>query len=230
MPALTRDGCRALLALLCAAVLTGCSDARPPTAASTPSATTSPTASASSGEVPLAPGERLVATAVVDVVAVFADAGSATPTRRLDRREQTSGELVFLVEEQRDDRLRVQLPVRPNGSTGWVRTADVALTVTDFAVEVRLSDHELIVRKAGDEVLRAPIGVGTAATPTPGGSYYLEELLQPPAPGRTAPTPTGCPASPTSSPRSPAARPSSASTAPTGPTWSVRTSAAAASA
>jgi lipoprotein-anchoring transpeptidase ErfK/SrfK len=31
-------------------------------------------------------------------------------------------------------------------------------------------------------VLRAPVGVGTTDTPTPGGRYYLKELLQPPTP------------------------------------------------
>jgi lipoprotein-anchoring transpeptidase ErfK/SrfK len=40
----------------------------------------------------------------------------------------------------------------------------------------------LTVTEGEREVLRAPVGVGTTDTPTPGGRYYLKELLQPPTP------------------------------------------------
>lgn len=59
---------------------------------------------------------------------------------------------------------------------------DVALASHRFAVEVRLSDHEIVVTRAGRAVLTSDIGVGTQDTPTPGGDYYVKELLAPPDP------------------------------------------------
>lgn len=66
---------------------------------------------------------------------------------------------MFLVQEKRSGWLEVLLPVRPNGSTGWVR------------------------ERGGQLLLQEPLGIGTADTPTPGGVYYLRELLRPPDPG-----------------------------------------------
>ncbi|MDN4480182.1 L,D-transpeptidase [Demequina muriae] len=90
--------------------------------------------------------------------------------------------LVFLVKDDADGWLEVYLPVRPNGSTGWVRTGDVTLATTDFSVEVSLVDFELTVFDGQDAVLTTPISVGREDRPTPGGVYYIRELLQPPDP------------------------------------------------
>lgn len=37
----------------------------------------------------------------------------------------------------------------------------------------------MTVTNAGEQLLQTPIGVGTADAPTPGGTYYIKELLQP---------------------------------------------------
>lgn len=125
----------------------------------------------------------LVATAVVDEVAVRPEPDQDVDAERvLDRREETSGELVFVVDEQRDDWLLVQLPVRPNGSTGWIRADDVSLSQHSFAIAIDVTTHELVLRNGDEVLLTAPVGVGTQDTPTPGGAYYVKELLQPPTP------------------------------------------------
>lgn len=125
----------------------------------------------------------LVATAVVDEVAVRPEPDEAVDADAvLDRRDETSGELVFVVDEQRPDWLLVQLPVRPNGSTGWIRAVDVSLSQHSFAIAIDITTHELVLRNGTEVVLTAPVGVGTQDTPTPGGRYYLKELLQPPTP------------------------------------------------
>ncbi|MFN3866502.1 MAG: L,D-transpeptidase [Demequina sp.] len=90
--------------------------------------------------------------------------------------------LVFLVKDETDGWFEVYLPVRPNGSTGWVRSTDVTVATTDFSVEVSLVNFELTVYKGADAVLSTPIGVGRDDRPTPGGVYYIRELLQPPDP------------------------------------------------
>jgi len=129
--------------------------------------------------------QTVVARAEVDVVDVFDEETSTEPARRLDRTTEVTGELVFVVEQRAtgaDGRHLVQLPVRPNGSTGWVRAADVSLSSHDYRIEVTLGEHELRLVRAGEVLIEAPIGVGTEDTPTPGGTYYLKELLQPPEP------------------------------------------------
>ena len=90
---------------------------------------------------------------------------------------------MFLVEQDQGEWLQVLLPVRPNGSTGWIRAADVTVASNPYSVDIALAEHRLVVRNGDTVVVDAGIGVGTAPTPTPGGKYYIKELLQPPDPG-----------------------------------------------
>jgi lipoprotein-anchoring transpeptidase ErfK/SrfK len=125
----------------------------------------------------------IVAEAVRSRVDVFGSATAAAPAQVLDRSGELSGRLVFLVtDDPGGDRLEALLPVRPNGSRGWIPRDQVSLSRTTFRVEVALADHRLVVRDGDRMVLRSPIGVGTTETPTPGGAYYLKELLRPPDP------------------------------------------------
>jgi lipoprotein-anchoring transpeptidase ErfK/SrfK len=72
------------------------------------------------------------------------------------------------------------LPIRPNGSTGWIRDDQVSLHRSDYRVEVDLSSLRLHVSRLCDEVGSFPIGVGTRDTPTPRGTFFLNSLLRPP--------------------------------------------------
>ena len=87
--------------------------------------------------------------------------------------------LVFFVQERENDRFRVLLPVRPNGSQGWVRASDVTLFQHDYRITVSTGRHELRVYRAGKVVMRVPVGLGTSTTPTPGGVFYVKELIRP---------------------------------------------------
>jgi lipoprotein-anchoring transpeptidase ErfK/SrfK len=124
----------------------------------------------------------LVASAVPDQIQVYATAAEDQPTTLLDNPNENGAPLVFLVEEEQGDWLKVLLPIRPNGSTGFVRAADVTVAENPYSIDIKLSEHRLIVTKGDEVVADEPIGVGTASTPTPGGKYYLKELLQPPDP------------------------------------------------
>jgi lipoprotein-anchoring transpeptidase ErfK/SrfK len=117
-------------------------------------------------------------------VEVFDQPGAAQPTTVLDNPNENGAPLVFLVEGQDTSGhwLPVNLPIRPNGSTGFVRAADVTIAQNDYRVKVELAAHRLTVTQRGETILEAPIGVGTQETPTPGGVYYIKELLRPPDP------------------------------------------------
>ena len=90
--------------------------------------------------------------------------------------------LVMLVVSQADDWLSVSLPVKPNGSTGWVKASEFTVTGHDFHIEVSLGAFNIKAFEGDKQIFDAPIGLGTDENPTPGGTYYTTELLQPPDP------------------------------------------------
>lgn len=78
--------------------------------------------------------------------------------------------------------IEVLLPMRPNGSTGWISVAEVELRSNPYRVEVRPDQFELSVFKNNELVLTAEVGIGTGDTPTPVGRFYIIELLETPNP------------------------------------------------
>ena len=74
---------------------------------------------------------------------------------------------------------RVQLPIRPNGASGYVRAADVVLHRVRTRIEVDVSERRIVFLRDGRRVLAATAAVGSAATPTPLGRYYVNQRLRP---------------------------------------------------
>lgn len=73
--------------------------------------------------------------------------------------------------------LRVLLPQKPNGSTGWIRASDVAVTSTDFELRIYLEERELDVIQAGKVIDTIAVAIGTTETPTPLGLFYVTDPL-----------------------------------------------------
>lgn len=126
----------------------------------------------------------VIAQATVSELPVFQSSDSITPLRSFVNPIPSGAPLVLLVrdDEQYNGRVEVYLPVRPNGSTGWLQLSDVELRTTDYRITVDLSEHRLSVRDGNTVMLDTPAGVGRGDTPTPGGVYFIIELLQPPDP------------------------------------------------
>ncbi len=80
---------------------------------------------------------------------------------------------------------QVDLPVRPNGSTGWISADDVTLTNTDMSATISLGAHTLELSVAGVVVATYPVAAGTAETPTPTGTFFVKELVEPTPPNGT---------------------------------------------
>ncbi len=131
---------------------------------------------------PVPAAVNIVATANHPRIDIYPTVAASAPEGALANPTQTGAPLVFLVEAQVPGWIEVHLPVRPNGSMGWVKAGDVDLTQNDFRIEVQLSAFRINVWKGQTLVLSDAIGVGAGATPTPGGRYYIKELLQPPNP------------------------------------------------
>lgn len=121
-----------------------------------------------------------VATAQVPRVAVFDSPGAGEPTRTFAHPNPVYGSpRVFLVQEEQGDWLKVMLPARPNGSTGWIRRADVTLAEPHpYRILVELGAHKLTVFNGKDVFLEAPVGTGRSATPSTLGTFYTTELIE----------------------------------------------------
>jgi lipoprotein-anchoring transpeptidase ErfK/SrfK len=93
----------------------------------------------------------------------------------------------FLVTgEDEDDQGRfwyqIRLPIRPNGSTGWVKATDVTVSTVMYSMSIDLSDHQLDLYEAGRLKKSYPVGVGTDDNPTPPGDYYITIKMKPTTP------------------------------------------------
>jgi len=75
--------------------------------------------------------------------------------------------------------MQVELPIRPDGSRGWIRSSGVSLSETSYQVVVNVGAHTVSVIKAGRLVLTTPAAVGKPSTPTPTAHTYLWELIRP---------------------------------------------------
>ena len=76
--------------------------------------------------------------------------------------------------------VKVRLPMRPNGTTGWVpRRALGALRAVHTSLRIDRRRLRATLRRRGRVVWRSPIGVGQRQWPTPGGRFYVRERLIP---------------------------------------------------
>jgi hypothetical protein len=113
-----------------------------------------------------------------------APSGSARTIAHLHAKtEMKSPEVYLLLSQQTDAKgrlwVRIRLPGQPNGRIGWViRDALGTAHVTHTALLVDKSDLKATIYKDGRATWSAPVGIGTASTPTPNGRFYVRELLK----------------------------------------------------
>jgi lipoprotein-anchoring transpeptidase ErfK/SrfK len=69
----------------------------------------------------------------------------------------------------------VQLPAWPNGQIGWVRAQDVSVRRVRARIEVDLSARRVRLFRDGRPVLTAVAAIGAPSTPTPTGSFYVNQ-------------------------------------------------------
>lgn len=141
-----------------------------PVASATPATpVASPTPAPSVGTAATAVGPR------IDV--------RATPTGAVvstfDNPQPSGAPLTFLVVSAQKDWLKVQLPQRPNGSTGWISAAAVSQHRLEYSLAVSTEKNTVSLYHGTTLVTTYTAATGTGGTPTPHGSFYLTELLAP---------------------------------------------------
>jgi hypothetical protein len=73
---------------------------------------------------------------------------------------------------------RVQLPLKPNGTTGYVRARDVNLRVVRSRVLIDLSRRTVSIYERGRLALTTTAAIGSSATPTPLGGFYVNQRFR----------------------------------------------------
>ncbi|MDQ8043622.1 MAG: L,D-transpeptidase family protein [Patulibacter sp.] len=76
--------------------------------------------------------------------------------------------------------LRVRLPIRPNGATGWLPQSAVEVRKLRYRVIISRAAHSLTVLKDGKRVASTKVVVGAPGTPTPRGSFAVLEVVRQP--------------------------------------------------
>jgi lipoprotein-anchoring transpeptidase ErfK/SrfK len=177
----------ALAMVLGVAGCNGGPDPAPPAVLDPSAGPAAPTTTATprAGEIKLGDAPAYVALAVKDVtvrdkptrrgeiIAVFPQAlpwGSPTPFLIDQARRTTAGDVW----------LKVLLPKRPNGSSGWLEREQVRIKPVTRQVVVDLSSRTAALLSGKKKVRSFRVGVGTAGTPTPTGRFYITVKLKPP--------------------------------------------------
>ncbi len=126
----------------------------------------------------LAGGEPLVAVALVASLDIHAEPGTRRPYMHLDTENPWGQALRLPVERERTDDdggiwLGIRLPIWPNGQEGWVPASEVRLAAAAERLVVDLSDRTLTRSRDGTFVQRMRVAIGSPATPTPTGRFYV---------------------------------------------------------
>lgn len=175
------------LAIALVVAATACSGARPelvtqPT--SVTSETTAPTTSTNpptTGVTSQVAGEQsspIRAISNVEHLQVLAAPDSTVTVALLSERTDFGSARVLLVEEVTESWIKVQLPIRPNETSGWVRADDVTLEAIDALVEVDLDARTITTWVDGELVLETSVAVGSPENPTPTGTFFITDKVE----------------------------------------------------
>ena len=74
--------------------------------------------------------------------------------------------------------LKVMVPGRPNGSTGWIAAQGTRAAATGWRIRIDLARRLVTVYRHGGIVKIFKTVVGKPSTPTPTGRFFVEETLQ----------------------------------------------------
>ena len=170
-----------IVTVLATAALSGCVSGAPiPDTSVAPTPTRTPAAVSAGPKTSDSPSatSAVSATAVGRSLRVYA-APDGPVTRSLPNPRATGAPQTLLVRKREGAWLQVFLPVRPNGTTGWVRSKDVLTAQVLHRIEISTTAHRLRLYKSGRLIGTYPAATGTGGTPTPVGSFFLTELLAP---------------------------------------------------
>lgn len=133
------------------------------------------------------PGQAVVATATAAQIQVYREPltmpSPPDAAWTFGATTQFGSPTVFLVTGTAGDFLRVLLPIKPNGTQGWVHNSQVALAPQGRHVVVDVANRQVTLYEGRSVLEQSVAVVGKGGTPTPTGTYYITDLLRTDDPG-----------------------------------------------
>ena len=137
------------------------------------------------GSVRKVGSSRLAFAAVVRSQAAVSRRPRGRPFARFGSVNPNGVQMVFAIRRMQVDAgckpraYLVQIPKRPNGITAWVRASQVAVTRVNTRIVVDLSQKRVTFYVKGKPTVSSKAAIGAPATPTPTGSFYVNQRLIP---------------------------------------------------
>jgi lipoprotein-anchoring transpeptidase ErfK/SrfK len=135
-------------------------------------------AGAASAAPTVRPTQELVALLASHEVHTWPNAKSSSLPLVSSTRPITGVRTVLPVLGQTKNWLHVRLPGRPNGRTGWIRKQATATSVTPWHLVVEVARRRVLAFRRGHVVKIFTAVVGKPSTPTPIGTYFVEEAVR----------------------------------------------------
>jgi lipoprotein-anchoring transpeptidase ErfK/SrfK len=122
-------------------------------------------------------GRALVIEGRADSLEVRQAPNVGAPGLLFAKGRSSTGPVTFLAVRDYGEWVQVLLPVRPNGTTGWVRGREVSRIAVTHRIVVNLSTNTMLIENNGVVEAEYPVSTGTGGTPTPTGLFYVRELV-----------------------------------------------------
>jgi len=110
-------------------------------------------------------------------LAIHAERGDTDVAQTLPATTEFGSARALMVTAADDEWLEVLLPIRPNGTHGWVRRADVEVRQVTLELQIDLEARTMKLVDGGAEVLSTPVAIGSEEAPTPTGRFSVTDKL-----------------------------------------------------
>ncbi|HIG25984.1 MAG TPA: L,D-transpeptidase [Acidimicrobiia bacterium] len=151
----------------------------PTTEAPAPSTTETPAPTPTEApveETAFVPDPIYVARAIGTVEA-YANPSDTDPAWTFEDTTDYGSTTVFLVNTVEGDWYNVDLPVRPNETSGWVHASQIELRTVTLTIVIDQSERTLTVNDGPDVVLETSVAIGSEENPSPTGEFFLTDKL-----------------------------------------------------
>lgn len=119
-----------------------------------------------------APASTLVADAVQSSVTAYTSPGGSV-LAHIDGVNAVGQPEAFVVTGQSPGWDLVELPIKPNGTTGWIESSSVTTRSDPYYIRVHQGQFSLDLYHNGYLDQQFTVAVGTPSTPTPNGSFFV---------------------------------------------------------
>jgi len=123
------------------------------------------------------PGAAIVVRPLDSSVKVYPTPDAMVASLRFDGGKTVYGKVTLLVVGAQPGWWKVLMPVRPNGTVGWVRAEDVERADLHSRIVIELDTNTLTYTRDGKVVVKDRVAAGTGGTPTPTGLFFVKEIV-----------------------------------------------------